>query len=290
MSMVPLAPEPSPATVARIVEELRPELLLCRFRALELYVFAAAEAPTVMAEIGRLREREYRAVGAGRNVSVDIDTSYKQIIAWDPEEREIVAMYRFLAGCERTAGAEGAEGAAVAGRTTRAGAILRTETLFAFSPRFEREVLPVAVELGRSVVNRHARRAILGLFAVWAGLGAIIVESPRIEYFFGNVSIYPTWPVDAVELLVAFFSVWHRPNDAHGDVRARRESAGSSPGAAAYRALFAGMPRAEGWEALTARLRVLDRAPPPILRRTVDRIITGYRPVNAGAIRRFLPV
>jgi hypothetical protein len=333
MSMVPLAPEPSPATVARIVEELRPEMLLCRFRALELYVFAAAEAPTVMAEIGRIREREYRAVGAGRNLPVDIDAfdteppAYKQIIAWDPEEREIVAMYRFLAGCERTAGAEGAEGAAVAGRTTRAGAILRTETLFAFSPRFEREVLPVAVELGRSVVNRHARRAILGLFAVWAGLGAIIVESPGIEYFFGNVSIYPTWPVDAVELLVAFFSVWHHPNDAHGDVLARRESAGSSPGAAAYRALFAGMPRAEGWEALTSRLRVLDRAPPPILlsymkatdglivydtavdddfggawemaiavptgrltRRTVDRIITGYRPVNAGAIRRFLPV
>jgi len=74
MSMVPLAPEPTPETVARMVEELRPELLLCRFRALELYVFEGTEAPTVMAEIGRLREREYRAVGAGRNVSVDIDT------------------------------------------------------------------------------------------------------------------------------------------------------------------------------------------------------------------------
>jgi hypothetical protein len=298
-----------------MVDELRPDLLLCRFRSLDLYVFAAAEAPTVMAEIGRIREREYRAVGAGRNLPVDIDAfdteppAYTQIIAWDPEEREIVAMYRFLPGAARNADA---------------GAVLRTETLFEFSPRFEKDVLPVAVELGRSVVNRQARRAILGLFAVWAGLGAIIVESPRIRYFFGNVSIYRAWPAEAVDLLVAAFSAWYGSDEP--DVTARRECAYRSSQAAEYRTRFAGMSRADGWEELTSRLRDLDLAPPPILlsymkatdslivfdtavdgdfggawemaiavptldltRRTVDRIITGYRPVNGEAIRRFLP-
>ena len=85
-----------------LARELIPEMKLRSYKDLDVYVTTASESPTVMTEIGRIREREYRTVGAGRGVARDIDgydtgfPCYKQLVAWDPEAGEIVAMYRFL--------------------------------------------------------------------------------------------------------------------------------------------------------------------------------------------------
>ncbi|MFO7781254.1 MAG: GNAT family N-acetyltransferase [Spirochaetia bacterium] len=251
--LIPIA-EAAPAR--RLAGELTPAMKLRSYKGLEVYVTTAAESPTVMEEIGRIREREYRAVGAGRGLSRDIDhydtdaPCYKQLLAWDPEAGEIVAMYRFLFGEE----------------ALRAGALsrLRTTDLFHFSDEFRERYLPSSVELGRSVVNREAKRAILGLFVVWAGLGAIAAEYQEIEYFFGNVSVYRGWPAAAVDTLLAFLYE-HYPGPA-GLISALPDTAYRSAAIGEHRArLYRNTAREAALENLFDELKRHDVAPPPIL-------------------------
>lgn len=170
---------------------------------LEVYDFSGDDAPTLMHEIGRIREREYRAIGAGRNVAVDLDRydtaphRYRQIVVWDPAARELVAMYRYVLAAEvlPTLGEDG----------------LRTHTMFNYSQRFRDEVLNHAVELGRSVVNSEAVSALRGLHAVWFGLASIVLRNRSIEYFFGNVTIPTTMPSAAVAHLLAMLRVTCAP-------------------------------------------------------------------------------
>ncbi len=120
------------------------------------------------------------------------------------------------------------------------------------------------MELGRSVVNREAKRAILGLFVVWAGLGAIAAEYPEVEYFFGNVSVYRGWPVAAVDTLLAFLYE-HYPGPG-GLISALPETAYRSAGIDEYRArLYRNMAREAALENLFDELKRHDVAPPPIL-------------------------
>lgn len=250
--MVPVAPAVDPEVLQK---ELSPDRLLCRFRDIEIYVTTAEAAPAVMQEIGRIREREYRQVGAGRNLPVDLDeydtgtVPYRQLIAWDPVHREIIAMYRYFfcpTAVER-------------GELS----LLRTAELFSFSPEFVERTLSSAVELGRSVVNRGAKRAILGLFAVWAGLGAIVVEFPEVRFFFGNVSVYRSWPPAAVDLLLGYLYEHH---PASGGVTGKAGAAyrsGEIP--RIRREVFAGRTAADAYRRLEEGLARYACVPPPIL-------------------------
>jgi hypothetical protein len=64
----------------------------------ELYVITHHNAPNTMLEIGRLREEAYRFSGGGTGKSTDIDVydtmenPYKQLIVWNPEKEEIMAI------------------------------------------------------------------------------------------------------------------------------------------------------------------------------------------------------
>ena len=96
----------------------------------EIYVFAAADCPALMREVGRLREEAFRCAGGGTGCEVDIDAEdlaedgYFQLIVWDPAAEEIVGGYRFIV-C-----------------TTEYPAHLSTEHYFRFSDRFRRKYLP----------------------------------------------------------------------------------------------------------------------------------------------------
>jgi hypothetical protein len=69
--------------------------------------------------------------------------------------------------------------------------------------------LPHALELGRSVVNTAARRARVGLFAIWQGLGALVRER-AIATFFGNVTLYAGYPHAAQRVLVGTAEALYR--------------------------------------------------------------------------------
>jgi N-acyl-L-homoserine lactone synthetase len=133
--------------------------LVTRFRDLEIYQIHASEAPATMREIGRIREVEFSRDGGGTGKELDIDQYDQldycfQLLVWDPRHGEIVAFYRYL-----PLWLVPQNGLANATPGSR---------LFEFSDGFHDDIAPHFIELGRSVVNRDARRKILGLFAFWS--------------------------------------------------------------------------------------------------------------------------
>lgn len=200
-----MTPVREPISAAQIEAELTSACLLRSYKGLDIYVTTAAATPEIMQEIGRIREREFRAEGGGTGKAVDIDgfdtepRGFRQLFCYDPEYGEIVSMYRFLYWGSPNAPA--LEASSPTGR------------LFAFSDRFKRDFLPYAMELGRSVVNRSAHRALVGLFAVWAGLGAIVRECPELGYFFGKFTMYPRYSRRARAALFAFLRCYFPDRD-----------------------------------------------------------------------------
>jgi hypothetical protein len=199
LTMIPVI---APVPAAELAREMAGRQPLTIFRGLEIHSLHGDECPAMMREIGRLRETRFREVGAGRNVACDVDdldfgpVAYRQLVVWDARESQLVAMYRYQRG---------------ALAVEHGGRVLRTHGLFRYSARFEHEIKPRCIELGRSVVNRDSRRHALGLFALWTGLYALLAEHPEVHYFFGNVSLYRSMQPVARDLLVAFLEHHYRP-------------------------------------------------------------------------------
>ncbi|HEX3008897.1 MAG TPA: GNAT family N-acetyltransferase [Bacteroidales bacterium] len=169
----------------------------------ELYIFTANECPNLMLEIGRLREEAFRHAGGGTGEETDIDHfdsgegCYSQLIVWDPDALQILGGYRFKICDENTVDPKGE-------------VQLSTAELFRFSPHFVKEYLPHVIELGRSFVQPlyqstgKIRKGIYALDNLWDGLGAIIVKNPEKKYFFGKVTMYNSYNVDARNHLLFF--------------------------------------------------------------------------------------
>ena len=214
---------PAAEDLARELDQRTP---LATMRRLRIHCFFGDECPQTLLAIGRLREVGFQSAGAGRGNDFDLDRldrgdgCYGQLLAWDPEHREIVAMYRFQLGTRAA---------------THGDSHLRTRTLFDYSPRFRTEILPRAIELGRSVVNRSARRQSMGFFALWAGLGALLRRHPEVEYFFGNVSLYQTMDSAGRDGLIAWLESHYAPPEpmlvARPGLR-HRPATGTDPGPA----------------------------------------------------------
>lgn len=158
----------------------------------EIYIVTWKNAPNVLKEIGRLREIAFRAAGGGTGKSMDLDeydlmeNPYQQLIVWDPEAEEILGGYRYLLGGEVEFDAEGKP-------------LLATAHMFNFSEKFLKDYLPTTIELGRSFVTleyQSTRAGSKGLFALdnlWDGLGALTVVMPQVKYFFGKMTMYPSY-------------------------------------------------------------------------------------------------
>ena len=168
-----------------------------------IYITTSQDSPNVMKEIGRLREIAFRAAGGGTGFSMDIDeydtmeNPYKQLIVWNPEAEEILGGYRYLLGTDVRFDEKGAP-------------ILATSHMFNFSEQFVKEYLPTTIELGRSFVTleyQSTRAGSKGLFALdnlWDGLGALTVVMPNVKYFFGKVTMYPSYHRQGLDMILYF--------------------------------------------------------------------------------------
>ena len=179
----------------------------------EIYVVTAHNAPNVMKEIGRLREIAFRAAGGGTGKSMDIDeydvmpNPYRQLIVWNPEAEEILGGYRYLFGDEVEYDEHGKP-------------VLATAHMFDFSEKFLKEYLPYTVELGRSFVTleyQSSRAGSKGLFALdnlWDGLGALTVINPNMKYFFGKMTMYPSYHRQGRDMILYFLNKHFHDADA----------------------------------------------------------------------------
>jgi len=158
----------------------------------EIYIVTAQDSPNVMREIGRLREIAFRNAGGGTGKALDIDEfdtmegGYKQLIVWNPDAEDIIGGYRFIYGTDWKMNADGQP-------------LLATSHMFKFSNRFLTDYMPYTVELGRSFVAveyqsiRKGTKSIFALDNLWDGLGALTVINPKLKYFFGKMTMYPSY-------------------------------------------------------------------------------------------------
>ena len=169
----------------------------------EIYIITAHNAPNVMKEIGRLREIAFREAGGGTGKDMDIDefdiceNCYKQLIVWNPEAEEIIGGYRYLLGTDWDYDDKGQP-------------ILATSHMFHFSDRFIKEYAPWTIELGRSFVSlpyqssRMGAKSLFALDNLWDGLGALTVIKPNVKYFFGKMTMYPSYIRKGRDMILYF--------------------------------------------------------------------------------------
>lgn len=170
-----------------------------------LFHFTAHQAPNTMRELGRLRELAFREAGGGTGKALDIDEfdtndhPYSQLIVWDPDERLILGGYRYIAG---NVGIHPSE-------------LFATGELFTFSDHFVNDYIPYTIELGRSFVHpvyqstKLCRKGIFALDNLWDGLGALVVLNPWMKYFFGKVTMYPHYNVEARSALLYYIERYY---------------------------------------------------------------------------------
>ncbi len=179
----------------------------------EIYMFNAHTAPNLMREVGRIRELTFRSAGGGRGKEIDIDefdiapqTPYQQLIVWDPQEQAILGGYRYIL-CDRL------------GVNADGEPDLATTELFRFSEKFKTDYMPCTIELGRSFVHpmyqstRMGRKSLFALDNLWDGLGALTVDHPQIEYFFGKVTMYTNFNIQARNMILYFMRKYFKDKD-----------------------------------------------------------------------------
>ncbi|WP_027329485.1 GNAT family N-acyltransferase [Marinimicrobium agarilyticum] len=156
-----------------------------------IYLCRWEQHPTVMRELGRLREIAFRKVGEGTGRRRDLDRydqSYQHLVLWDPNRLAIAGAYR-IGATQALIASEGMDG-------------LYTAELFELKPSL-RPYLQQALELGRSFVNPdYWGKASLDY--LWQGLGAYLRHHPDIRYLIGPVSLSADYPKPLQDWLVVY--------------------------------------------------------------------------------------
>ncbi len=203
-----------PVPLELLLEELTPAAQLRQTNRSnnEIYIVTAHDSPNVMREIGRLREVTFREAGGGTGKAVDIDefdtrdNCCKQLIVWNPEAQEIIGGYRYIMGDQWDYDSDGQP-------------ILATSHLFNFSERFIKEYAPYTIELGRSFVTpeyQSSKKGAKSLFALdnlWDGLGALTVINPRMKYYFGKMTMYPSYVRQGRDMILYFLKKYFADNE-----------------------------------------------------------------------------
>jgi putative hemolysin len=178
-----IATPEQPEALAKEVNMLAP---LCESGTLAVYISEAERIPTVLREIGRLREITFRAAGEGTGKSTDVDSfdqDYLHLFVWNRATHEVVGAYR-LAPTDRVLN-------------------LYTKTLFGFDGKFLRALGP-AIELGRSFIRQEYQRGFAPLLLLWKGIGKFVAAHPQYRVLFGPVSISNRYQTLSRDLMISF--------------------------------------------------------------------------------------
>jgi len=171
-----IAPEPTECLL-REMEQLPPEAKLVESGDLAVYIARSSQIPSILREIGRLREITFRAVGEGTGNEIDLDDFdyyYNHAFLWNRVRQEIIGSYR-LGLADEIVRDHGVQG-------------LYTHTLFKFDERLMDRIQP-AIEMGRSFIRPEYQKAYISLYLLWKGISAYIGRNPHYRVLFGPVSI-----------------------------------------------------------------------------------------------------
>jgi putative hemolysin len=186
-------------TIEAELEALPAEHHLLSSGEFEVYCTEARFIPSVMHEIGRLREINFRQVGEGTGMALDLDEfdrQYLHLFVWDREQKLLVGAYR-LGAVDKVTENQTLDG-------------LYSRTLFHYDQRFlSRMNDGMAIELGRSVIAEQYQRSMSALLLLWKGIATYIQRNPQYTHLFGPVSISNDYSHEARQLLAETMTLHH---------------------------------------------------------------------------------
>jgi len=249
--------------IDQIIAELTRERLLRKTNNAnnEVYIFDNNDSPVLMQEVGRVREITFRHAGGGTGKSIDIDNfdttkedPQRQLIVWDPDNREIVGGYRFyfpLKDCVQC-------------DITK----LASSSYFSFSKDFLSKYYPHMMELGRSFVHpdyqsrARGRKSLFALDNLWDGLGAIILDNHHLKFLFGKVTMYSHFNQNARNMILYFLKTHFGDPD---QLVTPIEPAMIDLHEDEMRKLFPGKRYKEDYKILSSEVRKLGESIPPLI-------------------------
>ncbi len=178
--------------IAFEIDRLGPDQVLAESGELAAFVAPAEDIPSVLFELGRLRELTFRAAGegTGRNIDLDrFDEHYEHLFIWNRKAREVAGAYR-IGRADEIVRHHGIRG-------------LYTSTLFAYKGDFTNSLGP-ALELGRSFVRPEYQKSYAPLLLLWKGIGRFVAGNPQYRTLFGPVSISDEYQPLSRDLMVRF--------------------------------------------------------------------------------------
>ena len=227
----------------------------------ELYV-VGPESTNVLREIGRLREIAFRNDGGGTGEPLDIDKfdtdpayGYRQLVLWDPQAEEIIGGYRFCLCDECVYDRYGQP-------------ILTSSHMFEFSKKFLHDYLPYTLELGRSFVSveyqssKAGSKSLYALDNLFDGIAALgVLYKDRLKYFFGKMTIYPTYNQEARDLIMYFLKKYF--GEKADLIRIRKQVKVDHP--RRFHKVFTGLDYKENYRILKAEVAKRGVSIPPLV-------------------------
>ena len=143
----------------------------------EVYLAPAQEMPSILREIGRLREITFRAIGEGTNEAIDLDKFdryYYHMFLWDNEANALAGAYRMGLG-SKIYEEHGIDG-------------FYLQDLFRFEPELHK-MMSESIEMGRAFIIKEYQQKPMPLFLLWKGIVHTTLRFPEHKYLIGGVSI-----------------------------------------------------------------------------------------------------
>ncbi|MGV8137828.1 MAG: GNAT family N-acyltransferase [Mangrovibacterium sp.] len=192
-----VAPQTPQEKILDEIKSLEKENLLFKLKNFAVYCSPSHGIPSILNEIGRLREITFREVGEGTNSAIDLDEFdlyYHQLFIWDLEALRIVGAYRI------------GKGADILHEFGLGG--FYVQSLFRMKDSFI-PVVQQSLELGRSFVVKEYQRQPMPLFLLWKGILYFLLKNPDYRYLIGPVSISNNYSKISKELIIKFIMSHH---------------------------------------------------------------------------------
>ncbi len=191
-ALLPVAPPVPVAGLREEVARIPASQHLAEAGELSAFYARAPQIPTLLRELGRLRELTFRAADEGTGCELDLDefdVDYLHLVIWNRDREHVVGAYR-LGPTDELLPRRGIAG-------------LYTATLFEFKPALFHDLGP-ALELGRSFVRTEYQRSYAPLLLLWRGIGAFVAAHPRYRHLFGPVSISASYELSSRRLIAGY--------------------------------------------------------------------------------------
>ncbi len=185
-----------PANLEKMIAEVEQlKATDCRFfqsKNYEVFFTEASNIPTILHEIGRLREITFREVGEGTNESIDTDKYdqyYHHMFLWDDNTKRVAGAYRMGLGSEiyPKYGMEG----------------FYLNDLFRFDSELH-DMIKHSIEMGRAFIVKEYQQKPMPLFLLWRGIIHTTLRYPEHKFLLGGVSISNQFTDFSKSLMIEF--------------------------------------------------------------------------------------